>query len=128
MLALPSGHPLAQKTTLSLKEIEDLPFVFLQRDRPWARIMLKACSEVSFTPNIVAECDNPITLCEFVRCGLGAYFLPSRTGLPLASDGITLVPLTDFAYGRHLYLHWSYGAYLPPHINAFRAFAIQWFQ
>ena len=128
VLALPSSHPLAQRTSVSLKEIEGIPFVFLQRDRPWARIMLKACAEVSFTPNIVAECDNPITLCEFVRCGLGAYFLPSRTGLPLASDGITLVPLTDFAYGRHLYLHWSYGAYLPPHINAFREFAIQWFQ
>lgn len=128
VLALPSSHPLAQKTTLSLQEITDLPFVFLRRDRPWARIMLKACAEVNFTPDIVAECDNPITLCEFVRCGLGAYFLPSRTGLPLISDGITLVPLTDFAYGRHLYLHWSYGAYLPPHINAFREFAIQWFQ
>lgn len=127
VLALPSAHPLAQKSSISLKEIEGIPFVFLQRDRPWARIMLKACGEVNFTPNIVAECDNPITLCEFVRCGLGAYFLPSRTGLPLASDGIALVPLTDFAYGRHLYLHWSYGAYLPPHIDAFRKFAIQWF-
>lgn len=128
ILALPSSHPLAQKSSLSLQDISDIPFVFLQRDRPWARIMLKACSEVSFTPNIVAECDNPITLCEFVRCGLGAYFLPSRTGLPLASEGISLVPLTDFAYGRHLYLHWSYGAYLPPHISAFRDFAVQWFQ
>jgi len=127
VLALPSSHPLAQKSSISLKEIEGIPFVFLQRDRPWARIMLRACNEVNFTPNIVAECDNPITLCEFVRCGLGAYFLPSRTGLPLASDGITLVPLTDFAYGRHLYLHWSYGAYLPPHIDAFQEFAIQWF-
>ena len=42
-------------------------------------------------------------------------------------DGIVLVPLTDFAYTRHLYLHWSYNSYLPPHVAAFRDFAAGWF-
>lgn len=127
MLAVPSSHPLAQKSAVSLSDIRDIPFVSLRRDRPWARIIQKACNEVNFTPNIVAESDNPITLCDFVRCGLGVCFLPSRTGLPPAGDGIIMVPFTDFAYARHLYLHWCYNAYLPPHVDAFRKFAIRWF-
>lgn len=127
LLALPAGHPLARRESISLAEVRQEPFVSLRRDRPWARIIQKACNEVSFSPNIVAESDNPITLCDFVRCGLGACFLPSRTGLPPEEAGIALVRVADFAYARHLYLHWCYNAFLPPHVEAFRDFASAWF-
>lgn len=127
MLAVPANHPLARRSSVSLADVREEPFVSLRRDRPWARIIQKACNEVNFAPNIVAESDNPITLCDFVRCGLGICFLPSRTGLPPLGDGIALVRVSDFAYTRHLYLHWCYNAYLPPHVAAFRDFAVQWF-
>ena len=127
MLAVPANHPLARRSSVSLADVREEPFVSLRRDRPWARIIQKACNEVNFAPCIVAESDNPITLCDFVRCGLGVCFLPSRTGLPPMGDGIVLVPLADFAYTRHLYLHWCYNAYLPPHGAAFRDFATDWF-
>ncbi|WP_455581718.1 LysR family transcriptional regulator [Dysosmobacter sp.] len=127
LLAVQSGHPLTGKDGISLSDIREEPFVSLRRDRPWARIIQKACNEVNFTPSIVAESDNPITLCDFVRCGLGVCFLPSRTGLPPAGEGITLLRLKDFAYTRHLYLHWCYNAFLPPHVDAFRQFALAWF-
>lgn len=127
MLAVRGDHPLARRDSVALSDIQDEPFVSLRRDRPWARIIQKACNEVNFAPSIVAESDNPITLCDFVRCGLGVCFLPSRTGLPRQGDGIALVRVSDFAYTRHLYLHWCYNAYLPPHVAAFRDFAVQWF-
>ena len=127
MLAVPANHPLARRSSVSLADVREEPFVSLRRDRPWARIIQKACNEVNFAPCIVAESDNPITLCDFVRCGLGICFLPSRTGLPPLGDGIALVRVSDFAYTRHLYLHWCYNAYLPPHVAAFRDFAVQWF-
>ena len=127
MLAVPADHPLARQGSVALADIREEPFVSLRRDRPWARIIQKACNEVNFAPNIVAESDNPITLSDFVRCGLGVCFLPSRTGLPPMGDSIVLLPLADFAYTRHLYLHWCYNAYLPPHVAAFRDFAVQWF-
>ena len=127
MLAVPANHPLARRSSVSLADVREEPFVSLRRDRPWARIIQKACNEVNFAPCIVAESDNPITLCDFVRCGLGVCFLPSRTGLPPMGDGIVLVPLADVAYTRHLYLHWCYNAYLPPHVAAFRDFATDWF-
>ena len=127
MLAVPANHPLARRSSVSLADVREESFVSLRRDRPWARIIQKACNEVNFAPNIVAESDNPITLCDFVRCGLGICFLPSRTGLPPLGDGIALVRVSDFAYTRHLYLHWCYNAYLPPHVAAFRDFAVQWF-
>ena len=127
MLAVREDHPLARRDSVALADIRGESFVSLRRDRPWARIIQKACNEVNFAPNIVAESDNPITLCDFVRCGLGICFLPSRTGLPPLGDGIALVRVSDFAYTRHLYLHWCYNAYLPPHVAAFRDFAVQWF-
>ena len=127
MLAVREDHPLARRDSVALADIREESFVSLRRDRPWARIIQKACNEVNFAPNIVAESDNPITLCDFVRCGLGICFLPSRTGLPPLGDGIALVRVSDFAYTRHLYLHWCYNAYLPPHVAAFRDFAVQWF-
>ena len=127
MLAVPANHPLTQLESVSLADIRTLSFVSLRRDRPWARIIQKACNEENFTPNIVAESDNPITLCDFVRCGLGVCFLPGSTGLPPQEEGIVLLPISDFAYTRHLYLHWAYNAFLPPHVEAFRDFAILWF-
>ena len=127
MLAVREDHPLARRDSVALADIREESFVSLRRDRPWARIIQKACNEVNFAPNIVAESDNPITLCDFVRCGLGVCFLPSRTGLPPLGDGIALVRVSDFAYTRHLYLHWCYNAYLPPHVASFRDFTVQWF-
>lgn len=128
MLAVPEGHPLTRLPSVSLSDIRDVPFVNLRRDRPWARIIRKACNEASFSPRVVAESDNPITLCDFVRCGVGVCFLPSRTGLPPQTDGITLIRLQDFVHTRHLYLHWRYNTYLPPHIAAFRDFCLPWFE
>ena len=127
LLAVRADHPLARRDSVLLADIREENFVSLRRDRPWARIIQKACNEVNFAPNIVAESDNPITLCDFVRCGLGVCFLPSRTGLPPLGDGIALVRVSDFAYTRHLYLHWCYNAYLPPHVASFRDFTVQWF-
>ena len=93
-------------------------------------VVLAAAADHPLTrlsPRVVAESDNPITLCDFVRCGVGVCFLPSRTGLPPQTDGIALLHLQDFAHVRQLYLHWRYSAYLPPHIAAFRDFCVRWF-
>ncbi len=127
LLAVPAAHPLTRSGTISLQDIREEPFVNLRRDRPWARIVQSACNEVNFSPNIVAESDNPITLCDLVRWGVGICFLPSRTGLPPAGAGITLLPVADFAYTRHLFLHWCYNDFLPPHVQAFRDFTAEWF-
>lgn len=127
VLAAAADHPLTRLESVRLSDVRSVPFVSLRRDRPWAKIIQNACNEVNFSPRVVAESDNPITLCDFVRCGVGVCFLPSRTGLPPQTDGIALLHLQDFAHVRQLYLHWRYSAYLPPHIAAFRDFCVRWF-
>ncbi len=49
---LPSDHPLAQKGSVSLIQLKDEPFYFLERELPLSRLCINTCNSAGFSPKI----------------------------------------------------------------------------
>lgn len=77
-LAVPSRHPLAERKTVSLKELKNEHFIFHQSGQVASELCLLACREAGFEPDIVCRSGSPTTGLYMVQGGLGVAFLPSE--------------------------------------------------
>ena len=103
-LALPAGHPLAQKAAVSLGELQGEEFISLQPGWALYRQTLAVLEETGFSPSVAAWVDNPNLLRELLQNGLGLAFVPLLSWQGFADDRVVLRPLTDCSLHRCIYL------------------------
>ncbi len=89
-LAVPSGHPLdaAGRGEISMKELASERFIFHQ---PWqvaADLVLRACHNAGFEPNIVCRSGDPTNSLYMVQGGMGVALFPEEEFSRLRLDGI----------------------------------------
>ncbi len=92
--ALPSGHPLAGRTSLALALLAKEPFVLFSRARGPAYFdhLVGLCREAGFTPRVVQEAPQ-LDIVSLVAAGLGVSLLPSSIR-KFRRSGIVLRPIT----------------------------------
>ena len=77
-LAVPFDHPLAGQKKVSLRDLKEERFIFHQ---PWqvaSELVLRACRDAGFEPNIACRSGMPSITLSMVRGGMGLAFLPSE--------------------------------------------------
>lgn len=94
-LAVPSIHPLAKQSYVSLTQFRDERFIFHQPGQVAAQLCLQACRDAGFEPNIVCRSGDPTTGLYMVQGGLGVAFLPSEEFQTHAVDGVVEVKLKE---------------------------------
>jgi len=78
VVALPVGHALSARRTLSLKELAEQPFVMV----PWSqgqgfgRLVMKICRRAGFLPQIVQEAEPMESVVGMVAAGAGIAIVP----------------------------------------------------
>ena len=96
VVALPVGHPLAKRTSISVQALKDEPFVIWDRQQTAgiAQTILELCARHGFRPVIALEVTNPPAMLSLVGGGVGVAIVPlSATHLrPL---GVAFRPLND---------------------------------
>jgi DNA-binding transcriptional LysR family regulator len=79
LIALPRGHRLVSRTTLSLSALADEPFVLPRRDA--APVLhdglLRACHKAGFRPHSCDEADHLIMILDLVAAGAGVALVPA---------------------------------------------------
>lgn len=93
---LPASHPLAGESRISLSQLKDDPFLFLEKTEssiPHDHAM-RMCREAGFTPRIAAVYPNVETVVMMVQGGAGVSILSSFAPLQGLS-GVVCVPLTE---------------------------------
>jgi DNA-binding transcriptional LysR family regulator len=121
---LPSTHPLAQRTTLRLRDLADTPFVLFPRTHNpgfYDRI-LAAFSSAGVTPRIAEEVWPRANGIGLVRAGLGATFMTPSEAQHLPPE-VTFRPLTGPAPESRLVLGWRQAVTPDPALAAFLAVA-----
>lgn len=91
-LLLPAGHRLAARTSVSLAEAADEPWIMDRPGRPYHQLVTMACAAAGFTPrqaHVVTEWDSGAAL---VAAGLGVALVPRLARLP-ADDLLVRVPV-----------------------------------
>jgi DNA-binding transcriptional LysR family regulator len=77
-VALPVTHRLAAKTSISLAELRDEPFVLVSRDvgPSFHDLVFRACGQQGFAPRVTHEASNVVPVLGFVAAGLGISIQP----------------------------------------------------
>ncbi|PLT35111.1 LysR family transcriptional regulator [Bacillus sp. V5-8f] len=76
---LPISHPLAEKKSLSLNELRNDDFVLFPQGYILQKIVVQACKQAGFTPNITSEGEDMDALKGLVSAGIGVSLLPDST-------------------------------------------------
>lgn len=85
-LALPPDHPLREKETLALKDVETDPWITGEKDGCCDAITVTACAADGFTPDIAHRTNDWQALAQLVAHGHGVALIPklAQRDLPTA--------------------------------------------
>ncbi|GAA1444227.1 LysR family transcriptional regulator [Leifsonia poae] len=111
VLVVPSGHRLANATTVRLSEVRDDPFLALDSRFDARQRSDSLCAAAGFTPRIVLEADDFLTVRGYVATGMGVAVLPADASL---SPRTVSIPLSDPNAHRTFGLAWDPSKVVPP--------------
>ncbi|SMB87142.1 DNA-binding transcriptional regulator, LysR family [Pasteurella testudinis DSM 23072] len=87
LLALPPNHPIAAQLklkagdhsytpTIDLSELQDTPFIQMNKGHKLHHMLQKLCENAGFSPNVVLETESMTTAQALAGAGIGAALLP----------------------------------------------------
>lgn len=79
-LAVPPGHPLEGRRSISLDEVAHAPFIEYKEGHPFRAMNESFCRQADIKREIVCEVEEPAALGSLVQAGLGVAFVPSCKG------------------------------------------------
>lgn len=114
LLAMPDSNPFASHTSVNLSDFENADFITLEQGAILRNITDFYCHMAGFTPHVILESDNPGTVREFIKAGLGISFAPRITWHGVGDDHVALVPITVPSCHRYINLSWDENTPLTP--------------
>ncbi|HET6500582.1 MAG TPA: LysR substrate-binding domain-containing protein [Amycolatopsis sp.] len=108
VLAVPSGHPLADAGSASFADLRDQPFITLPEEFGSAvrAVFVACCHSAGFAPDIVQTAPDSWTCFALVAAGVGLHFTTDSALRQLALEGVRIVPLEDETPPIFGYLLW----------------------
>src|ERR1700733_1870445 len=89
--ALPTGHRLAQRPKLRLRDLADEPWMLgTTATCPDSRMFKRACHAAGFEPNIAFENDDYHAILGFVAAGIGVALIPDLAARAARQDLVIL--------------------------------------
>jgi DNA-binding transcriptional LysR family regulator len=116
-LALAADNPLASRTSLSLEDLADEPWVQGVRGGSTLEVLPAACRSVGFEPKIVFRTDDHMAVQGLVAAGVGIGLIPT-IALPTARRDIEIRPFSDPQLIRHVRAALPPGQYRSPAAEA----------
>jgi len=108
LLAVGKHHPLAHRQRLRLRDLRELPFVWIARTRNSAYhdSLLAACAEGGLVPRIVQTASSRATVLSLIAAGLGIGFV-LRSVRHYQPGDIVFKEVEDLSLQAQLYLIWK---------------------
>ena len=92
---LPINHALAREPVLTLKQLENEPFILLPDGLQFRKLVIDACVNEGFQPKIAFEGDDVDALKGLVSAGLGISLLPEITLVDNFPRATVKIPIID---------------------------------
>jgi DNA-binding transcriptional LysR family regulator len=105
-IAVPAGHPLAKRKSVSLNEFAADDFIFMnpQAVPSVHDLWIGLCQQAGFSPKVKNRCDQLSEVLTYVAAGYGITFAPDNIQ-GMWSDMITYLELEDPAYVSIFMIH-----------------------
>lgn len=107
LLAMPAGHPLADRKRVTLTDLTGLPFVLLGEAHCLTGNVLSFCQRKAFQPVMTGRTSQLATVQELVALGHGVSLIPASAARLDASDRRTYRSLSGEKPTRTIALCWN---------------------
>lgn len=124
-LVVPNDHPLANKTSVYLKDTADYPYVYFDKNsglRPYLDNLMKS---VNFEPNIAIEANEDHTILGFVSQNHGIAIMPNI--VTIQAYPVKVLEILDKHEPRWLYLATRKDGFITPAALRFKDFCSHYF-
>jgi LysR family transcriptional regulator, transcription activator of glutamate synthase operon len=126
LVAVPKGHRLADRSSVSLIELRDEWFVGVKRGYGTRDLVDSICQSVGFEPKYVYEGDEPARLNTLVEAEIGIAFIPSTARL--TREHIKYLQVENHELVREIALVWHNSRYISRAALEFREVVVQYFE
>ncbi|GGG52274.1 LysR family transcriptional regulator [Paenibacillus radicis (ex Gao et al. 2016)] len=125
MVAVPIGHPLAERNRVSLTELKDESFVGVKKGYGTRDLVDAVCESAGFTPHYVYEGDEPARLSTLVEAEIGIAFIPGTARNP--REQIKYLQVEDHELIREIALLSHRSRYISRAALEFREVVVEYF-
>lgn len=125
LVAVPKGHRLADRSSVSLTELRDEWFVGVKRGYGTRDLIDSVCDSVGFVPNYVYEGDEPARLSALVEAEIGIAFIPSTARN--SREEIKYLQVEDHELVREIALLWHKSRYISQAAQEFHEVVVDYF-
>ncbi len=94
VLAVRNDDPLAEKKTISAKDLQSYPFITMNSGDNIHSVTREVCRSMGFEPRIAIQSDDPFYIRQCVELGLGVSVIPSLSWRGQFSERVLFKPLT----------------------------------
>ncbi|MBB5468259.1 DNA-binding transcriptional LysR family regulator [Paraburkholderia sp. CI2] len=92
---LPDAHPLLAKRVIALKDFADQAFISLSANDPYRLQIDEAFARADIARRLLIETPTAVSVCSFVRQGLGIAIVNPLTALDFAGHNLHIRPLAS---------------------------------
>ena len=127
LLAVPAGHPLADRAAVPPRELEGMPFVFLSRGR-YLEEPYYLCAGLNLHLKAVCLTDSREQHRQMVASGVALGFVAGGCAGSYREDGrVRLIPVTSDKFCRRMMLCFKRRKHLSPAGLAFQDYVLDYF-
>ena len=120
VLIVSLDHPLACKDTIDLKETENYPFVYFNKESGIRPVIDNIFSKAEVTPKIICEVEEDTAVAGLVSINYGIAILPN---IPMLKNfAIKIIPISNLDYERYIYMASLKNKYSAPSVKVFHNF------
>lgn len=95
VLCVSTNHPLSNRTHIELHEVKDEPFIVFAKTFALYKIVMNACEQSGFQPNVLLESTQWDLILELVSVQMGIAILPRVFAHKLKNIEIVSIPITN---------------------------------
>lgn len=121
-LIVSKNHPYASRKEISLMEVKDESFVFLNKKSGLRQMLDDLFEDMGITPRIVFEAEECNAVLSFVALNFGISIIPEVPALE--HSDVSVLNIKDCRCVRTVYMAWMENRYMTPPVKKVKDFII----
>ncbi|MEU7835625.1 LysR substrate-binding domain-containing protein [Nonomuraea sp. NPDC049129] len=119
-------HPLAARTSVSIDELADQPFVAARKGHWQRRLLDRLFAARGRTPKVVCEVDEPSAIADLIGAGLGIGLVPSFARHTSVRVPLAAITVDSPDCRRAITLYWGADSHLSTAARLMRTTITSW--
>lgn len=123
VLIVSHNHELASLDSIDLKDMENYPFIFFNKESGIRPLIDSLFNKVNVTPKVICEVEEDSAVLGLVSVNYGIAIIPNIS--LIKSFDVKILRITNPIIKRYIYLAYMKNKYISPSANQFRNYILK---